>query len=93
VARGWRRLRTEELHNFYASPYIIRVIKSRRIRWAGHVARIGDKRNACDTPAENPEGKRQLGRYRGRWEDNTRMDLREIGWEYVDWIYLAQDRD
>jgi hypothetical protein len=68
------------------------MIKSRRVRWAGHVARIGEKRNAYRILVGNPEGKRPLGRPRRRWEDNIRMDLREIGWGGMNWIYLAHDR-
>jgi hypothetical protein len=68
----------------------IRRIKSRRMRWAGHVERIGEKRNAYRILVGKPEGKRPLG---GRWEDNIRMDLREIGWGGMSWIDLAQDRD
>jgi hypothetical protein len=67
--------------------------KSRRMRWAGHVARIGEKRNACRILVGTPEGKRPLGRRRHRWVDNIKLDLREIGWGGVDWIDLAQDRD
>jgi hypothetical protein len=69
------------------------MIKSRRIRWAGHVASMGAKRNAYRILVGKPEGKRPLGRQRRRWEDNIEMDLREIGWGGMDWIYLAQDRD
>jgi hypothetical protein len=76
-----------------SSPSIIRMIKSRRMRWAGHVARMGDKRNACRILVGNPEGKRPLGRPRCRWMDNIKMYLREIGWGGMDWIDLAQDRD
>jgi hypothetical protein len=72
---------------------IIRMIKSRRMRWAGHVARMGEKRNAYRTLVGNPEGKRPLGRPRRRWVDNLKMDLRERGWDGGDWIDLAQDRD
>jgi hypothetical protein len=68
------------------------MIKSRRMRWAGHVACKGEKRNAYRVLVGNPEGKRTLGRPRCRWEDIT-MDLREIGWGGMDWIDLAQDRD
>jgi hypothetical protein len=93
VIGGWRKLHNEELHNLYCSPSIIRIIKSRRIRWAGHVARIGEKRNAYRILVGKPEGKRTLGRPRRRWEDSIRMDLREIGWGGVDWIDLAHDRD
>jgi hypothetical protein len=89
---GWRKLHNEEFHNLYSSPSIIRIIKSRRMRWAGHVVRMGEERNACRTLVGKPEGKRPLGRPRRRWVDNIKMDLREIGWDEVDWIDLAQDR-
>jgi hypothetical protein len=79
VAGGWRRLHNEEVHKFYASPSIIRVIKS-RMSWAGPVARIGEMR----VHTRKLEWKRQLGRLRRRWEDNIRMDFREIGCEIVD---------
>jgi hypothetical protein len=69
------------------------MIKSRRMRWAGHVARIGEKRNAYRILVGKPEGKRPLGRPRRRWVDNIKMDLREVGWEGLDWIDLSQDRD
>jgi len=78
VAGGWIRLHNEDLHNLYASPNNIRLIKSRRLRWAGHVARMGTLRNAYSIPVGKPECKRPLGRPRHRWEDNIRMDLREI---------------
>jgi hypothetical protein len=93
VIGGWRKLHNEELHNLYCSPSIIRMIKSRRMRLAGHVARMGLKRNAYRILVGKPEGKRPLGRPRRRWEDNIRMDHREIGWGDTDWIDLAQDRD
>jgi hypothetical protein len=83
----------KELHNLYSSPSIIRMLKSRRMRWAGHVARKGDKRNAYRILVGNPEEKRPLGRPRCRWVNNIKMDLREIGWDGMDWIDLAQDRD
>jgi hypothetical protein len=76
----------------YSSPSIIR-IKSRRIIWVGHVARMGEKRNACRISVGKPEGKRPLGRPRRRWVDNIKMDLRDIGWDGMDWIDVAQDRD
>jgi hypothetical protein len=76
-----------------SSPSIIRIIKSRRMRWAGHVARMGEKRNVYRILVGKPEGKRPLGRPRHRWVDNIKMDLREIGWDGVDWIDMAQDRD
>jgi hypothetical protein len=93
VTGGWRKVHNEELHNLYSSPSIIRVIKSRRLRWAGHVARMGEKRNAYRILARKPEGKRPLGRPRRRRVDNIKMDLREIGWDGVDWIVMAQDMD
>jgi hypothetical protein len=77
----------------YSSTNIIRQIKSRRMRWAGHVARMGEKRNVYRVLMGKPEGKRPLERSRRRWEDGIRIDLREIGWGNVDWIQLAQDRD
>jgi len=77
----------------YASPNVIRVIKSRRMRLAGRVARMRYIRNAYKISVGKPEGKRPFGRVRRRWEDNIRMDLREIGWEPADQIHLAQDRD
>jgi hypothetical protein len=89
----WRRLHNEELYSLYSSPNIIRVIKSRRLRWAGHVARMGERRGAYRALVGKPEGRRALGRSRRRWEDNIKMDLREVGWGGMDWIDLAQDRD
>jgi hypothetical protein len=76
----WRRLHNEELNDLYSSPNIIRVIKSRRMRWAGHVARMGEERVAYRILVGRPEGRRPLGRPRRRWEDNIKMDLREVGW-------------
>jgi hypothetical protein len=93
VTGAWRKLHNEELHDLYSSPRIIRIIKSRRMRWAGHVARIGEKRNAYRLLVENPDGKRPLRRPRRRWVDNIRMDLGEVGWGDVDWIGLAKDRN
>jgi hypothetical protein len=83
----------EELHNLYSSPDIIRQVKSRRMMWAGHVARMGDERKVYKVLVGKPEGKRTLGRPRRRWDDGIRMDLREIGLGSVDWIRLSQDRD
>ena len=77
----------------YSSPNIVRVIKSRRMRWAGHVVSVGEERGVYRVLVEKPEGKRPLGRSRRRWVDNIRMDLQEVGCGYVDWIELAQDRD
>jgi hypothetical protein len=68
-------------------------IKSRRMRWAGHITRMGAKRNAYRILVRKPEGKRPLGRPRRRWTDNIKMDLREIGWGGMDWIHLAQDKE
>jgi hypothetical protein len=93
VTGEWRKLHNGKLHNLYSSPDIIRQIKSRRMRWAGHVARMGEGINVYRVLVGKPEGKRPLGRPRRRWEDGIKMDLREIGWEGVEWIQLAQDRD
>jgi len=93
VTGEWRRLHNEELNDLYSSPNIVRVIKSRRIRWAGHVARMGEERGVYRVLVGKPEGKRPLERPRRRWVHNIRMDLQEVGCRYVDWIGLAQDRD
>jgi hypothetical protein len=79
VTGEWRKLHNEELCDLYSSPSIIRIIKSGRMRWAGHVARMGEKRNAYRLFVGKPEGKRPLGRPRHRWADNIRMDLGEVG--------------
>jgi hypothetical protein len=92
VTGGWRKLHNEELHNLYSSSSRIRIIKSRRMRWAGHVARMGENRNVYRLLVGKPEGKAPLGRPRRRWMDNIKMDLLEIGLSVVDWIDLAQDR-
>jgi hypothetical protein len=92
VTGEWRNLHNEELHNLYSSPTIIRIIKSRRMRWTGHVARMGEKRNVYTLLVGKPEGKRPLGRPRRRWIDNIKIDLLEIGLNVVDWIGLVQDR-
>jgi hypothetical protein len=88
-----RKLRNEELRDLYSSPSIIRIIKSKRMRWAESVARMGEKRNASKLLSVKPEEKRPLGRQRRRWVDNIKMDLLEIGWGGVDWIDLTQDRN
>jgi hypothetical protein len=80
---GWRKLHNEELHKLYSSPNIIRMTKSRRVRWAGHVAQLGEK-NSHRILVGKPEGKRPLGRPRRRWVDNIKIDIREIGWDGVD---------
>ena len=77
----------------YRSPNIVRVIKSRRLRWAGHVARMEEDRRAFKILTGKPTGKRPLGRPRGRWEDNIKMDLEEIGINAGNWVGSAQDRD
>jgi hypothetical protein len=89
VVGGWRKLHNEELHNVYTSPSIIRMIRSRRMRWAGHVARIG--RSGYRILVGKPEGKRPLGIPRRTWVDNIKMDLRNVDWDDMDWIDLAQD--
>ena len=89
----WRRLKNEELTDLYCSPNTVRVIKSRRMRWVGHVARMGEERGMYSVLVGKPEGKRPLWRPRPRWVDNIRMDLQEVGCGYMDWIGLAQDRD
>jgi len=93
VTGEWRRSHNEELNDLYSSPNIVRVIKSRRMRRAGHVARMVEERGAYRVLAGKPEGRRPLGRLRRRWVDNIRMDLQEVGCGYMDWIGLAQDRD
>jgi len=89
----WRRLHNEELNDLYCSPNIVRVIKSRRRRWAGHMARMGEERGVYRFLVGKPEGKRPVGRPTRRWVCNIRTDLQEVGCGYVDWIGLAQDRD
>jgi hypothetical protein len=93
VTGDWRKLHNEELHNLYSSLDIIRMIKSRRMRWGGHVARMGEKRNAYRILVGKPKGKRPLVRPRRRWVDNIKVDLREIERNGMDWIDVAQDRD
>ena len=93
VTGKWRRMHNEELNDLYSSPNIVRVIKSRRMRWARHVARMGEERGMYRVLVGKPEGRRPMGRPRRRWVDNIRMDLQEVGCGYMDWIGLAQDRD
>ena len=92
-ARKWRKLHNEELNNLYSLPNIVRVVKSRRMRWAGHVAGMGQGRGVHRVLVGKPEGKRPLGRPRRKWEDNIKMDLQEVGGGCGDWMELAQDRD
>jgi hypothetical protein len=87
----WRKLHNDELHSLYSSPNIVRVIKSRRMRWAGHVARMGEGRCVYRVLVVRPEGERPLERPRRRWEDNIKLDLREKGIDGAKWIQLAQD--
>jgi hypothetical protein len=92
VTGGWRKLHNEDLHNLYSSPSILRIIKSRRMRWARHVARMGEKSNVYRLLVGKPDGKRPLGRPRCGWMDNIKIDILEIGLNVVNWIGLAQDR-
>jgi hypothetical protein len=88
-----RKLFDEELRDTYSFPNIVRVVKSRRMRWAGHVARMGEGRGGHRLLVGKPEGKRPLERPRHRWEGNIKMDLQEVGGGRGDWMELAQDRD
>ena len=93
ITGEWRKLHNAELHALYSSSNIIRGLKSRRVRWAGHVARMEQSRNAYRVLLGKSEGKRPLGRPRRRWEDNIKINLRELGCDPGDWIDLAEDRD
>jgi hypothetical protein len=93
VTGEWRKLHNEELHNLYSYPHIIRQVKSMRMWWAVHVARMGAERKLYKVLVGKPERKRPLGRPRRRWENGIRMDVRETGLGGVDWIRLCQDRD
>jgi hypothetical protein len=89
---SWRKLHNDELHSLYSSPNIVRVMNSRRMRWAGHGAGMGKRRGVYRVLVGRCEWKRSLGRSRRRWEDNIKMDVREIGIDVANWIRLAQDR-
>ena len=89
----WKRLHNEEFHSLYRSPNIVRVIKSRRLRWTGHEARMEESRSAFKILTGKPTGKRPLGRPRRRWENNIRMDLEERGVNAGNWVDSAQDRN
>jgi hypothetical protein len=89
---SWKKLHNDDLHNPYSSPNIVRVIKSRRMRWVGHMARRGEGKGVYRVLVGRPEGKRPLGRPRRRWEDNIKIYLREMGIDGSNWIRLAQDR-
>jgi hypothetical protein len=93
VTGGCGILHNEEHHKLYSSPSIIRMIKSRKMTWEVHVGRMGEKRNAYRILVGKPKGKSPLRRARRRWVDNIKMDLKEIGWDHIYWIDLAQDRD
>ena len=93
VTGEWRKLHNEELSDLYSLPNIVRMVKSRIMRWEGHVVRMGDGRGMHRVLIGKPEGKRLWGRPRRRWEDNIKMDLREVGGGVGDWMKLAQDRD
>ena len=89
----WRKLHYEKLSDLYSLTNIVRVVKSRRMRWVGHVARMGEGRGVHRVLVGKPEGKRPLGRTRRRWEDNIKMDLKEVGGGCGDWMDLAQNTD
>ena len=93
VTDKWRKLHNEELSDLYSLPNIVRVVKSRRLRLSGHVARMGEGRGVHTVLVGKLEGKRPLGRPRRRWEDNIKMDLQEVGGGCGDWMELARDRD
>ena len=93
VIGEWRKLHNKELSGLYSLPNILRVVKSRRMRWAGHVARTGEGRGVHRVLVGKPEGRRPLGKPRRRWEDNIKMDLQEVSGGCGDWMELAQGRD
>jgi len=89
----WKKLHNEELNDLYSSPSIVWVIKSRRMRWAGHVARMGERKGVYKILVGKPEGEGLLGRPKRRWENNIKMDIQEVECGYIKWIDLAQDRN
>jgi hypothetical protein len=93
VIGEWRKLHNEEFNVLHCSPNIVWVMKSRRMRWAGNVVRMWERRGEYRVLVGKPEGKRPLGRPRHRWVDNIKMDLQEVGCGGMDWIDLAQDRE
>jgi hypothetical protein len=93
VTRKWRKLHNEELSDLYCSHNIVRVVKSRRMRWMGHVACVGERRAVCRGLVGKPKVKRPFGRPRLRWEDNIKMDIQEVGCGGMEWIELTQERD
>jgi hypothetical protein len=93
VTGEWRKLHNEELSDLYSLPNIVRVVKSRRMRWVGHVTRMGEGRGVHRVLVGKPEGKRPLERPRHRWEDNIKMDLQVVGGSCGDWMELARDSD
>ena len=93
VLKLTKLFRRQKINDLYGSPNFVWVIKSRRMKWAGHVARMGDRGDICCVLVGKPEGKRQLGRPRRKWEDNIKMNLQKVGCRSMDWIELAQDRD
>ena len=92
VTGEWRKLHNEKFNDFNSSPNIVRAIKSRKMRWAEHVARMGERRGLYRALVGKPEGKKPLGRPGRRWENNIKMDLQEAGCGIMDWIELDQDR-
>jgi hypothetical protein len=96
-SRTWKikllKILQKELNDLYSLPNIVRVVKSRRMSWAGHMARMGEDRGVHRVLVGKPKGKKPLGRPRRRWEDNIKMDLQEVGGGRGDWMELAQDRD